>query len=110
MYADKDSRGLVSVFEMDRPEWSALRGACQMAVQLWEVQLMEFAGLAPMQMQTWEIQRKCHLEQCIGIARKMIFEIDQANERVDDDLCQKGFEAFLQNDKKSGEAIDIFNL
>ena len=39
MYADKDSRGLVSVFEMDRPEWSALRGACQMAMQLWEVQL-----------------------------------------------------------------------
>ena len=28
MYADKDSRGLISVFEMDRPEWSALRGAC----------------------------------------------------------------------------------
>ena len=110
MYADKDSRGLVSVFEMDRPEWSTLRGACQMAVQLWEVQLMEFAGLDPTRMQTLEIQRKCHLEQCIGIARKMIFGIDQANERVDDDSCWKGFEAFIQNDKKSGEAIDIFNL
>ena len=98
------------MFEMDRPEWSALRGACQMALRLWEVQLMEFAGLNPARMQTWEIQRKSHLEQCIGIARKMIFEIDQANERVDDDLRQKGFEAFLQNDKKSGDAIDIFNL
>ncbi len=110
MYADKDSRGLVSVFEMDRPEWSTLRGACQMAVQLWEVQLMEFAGLDTARMQTWEIQRKAHLEQSIGIARRMIFEIDQANERVEDDSHQKGFEAFIQNDKRSGEAIDIFNL
>ena len=109
MYADKDSRGLVSVFEMDRPEWSALRGACQMAVQLWEVSLMEFAGLDPARMQTWEIQRKCHLEQSIGIARRMIFEIDQANERVDDDSCREGFETFPQ-EKKGGEAIDIFNL
>lgn len=93
MYADKDSRGLISVFEMDRPEWSALRGACQMAVQLWEVQLMEFAGLEPVRMQTWEIQRKCHLEQNIGIARKLIFEIDQANESAD-----------------NGQAIDLFDL
>lgn len=93
MYADKDSRGLISVFEMDRPEWSALRGACQMAVQLWEVQLMEFAGLEPVRMQTWEIQRKCHLEQNIGIARKLIFEIDQANESAD-----------------NGQAIVLFDL
>ena len=93
MYADQDSRGLISVFEMDRPEWSALRGACQMAVQLWEVQLMEFAGLEPARMQTWEIQRKCHLEQNIGIARKLIFEIDQANESAD-----------------NGQAIDLFDL
>ena len=81
------------MFEMDRPEWSALRGACQMAVQLWEVQLMEFAGLEPARMQTWEIQRKCHLEQNIGIARKLIFEIDQANESAD-----------------NGQAIDLFDL
>lgn len=85
MYADKDSRGLVSVFEMDRPEWSALRGACQMAKQLWEVQLTEFAGLETARMQTWEIQRKCHLEQCVGFARKLIHEIDQANARANDD-------------------------
>ena len=87
MYADKDSRGLISVFEMDRPEWSALRGACQMAVQLWEV------------------QRKCHLEQNIGIARKLIFEIDQANERVDDDSCKRIFES-----ADNGQAIDLFDL
>ena len=85
MYADKDSRGLVSVFEMDRPEWSALRGACQMAMQLWEVQLTEFAGLETARMQTWEIQRKYHLEQSVGFARKLIHEIDHANERVNDD-------------------------
>ncbi len=91
MYADKDSRGLVSVLEMDRPEWSALRGACQIAAQLWETQLMEFAGLRVAEMQTWEIQRKCHLEQSVGIARRMIFEIDQANERVTDDFVDKPF-------------------
>lgn len=105
MYADKDSRGLVSVFEMDRPEWSALRGACQMAMQLWEVQLTEFAGLETARMQTLEIQRKCHLEQNIGIARKLIFEIDQANERVDDDSCKRIFES-----ADNGQAIDLFDL
>lgn len=105
MYADKDSRGLISVFEMDRPEWSALRGACQMAVQLWEVQLMEFAGLEPVRMQTWEIQRKCHLEQNIGIARKLIFEIDQANDRVNDDSCKRIFES-----ADNGQAINLFDL
>lgn len=105
MYADKDSRGLISVFEMDRPEWSALRGACQMAVQLWEVQLMEFAGIEPVRMQTWEIQRKCHLEQNISIARKLIFEIDQANERVNDDSRRGLFE-----NENSGPALDPFDL
>ena len=73
------------MFEMDRPEWMALRGACQIAAQLWETQLMEFAGLRMTEMQTWEIQRKCQLEQSIGIARKLIFGIDRANERVDSD-------------------------
>ncbi len=91
MYADKDSRGLVSMLEMDRPEWSTLRGACQIAAQLWETQLMEFAGLRMTELQTWEIQRKCHLEQSVGIARRMIFEIDQANERVTDDFVDKPF-------------------
>lgn len=105
MYADKDSRGLISVFEMDRPEWSALRGACQMAVQLWEVQLMEFAGLEPVRMQTWEIQRKCHLEQCVGSARKLIHEIDLANERVNDDSRRGLFE-----NVNSGPALDPFDL
>lgn len=105
MYADKDSRGLISVFEMDRPEWSALRGACQMAVQLWEVQLMEFAGLEPVRMQTWEIQRKCHLEQCVGSARKLIHEIDLANERVNDDSRRGLFE-----NVNSGPALDPLDL
>ena len=105
MYADKDSRGLISVFEMDRPEWSALRGACQMAVQLWEVQLMEFAGLEPVRMQTWEIQRKCQLEQCVGSARKLIHEIDLANERVNDDSRRGLFE-----NVNSGPALDPFDL
>lgn len=105
MYADKDSRGLVSVFEMDRPEWSALRGACQMAMQLWEVQLTEFAGLETARMQTWEIQRKCHLEQRVGFARKLIHEIDQANERVNDD-SRRG----LFDNVNSGTALDQFDL
>lgn len=105
MYADKDSRGLVSVFEMDRPEWSALRGACQMAMQLWEVQLTEFAGLETARMQTWEIQRKCHLEQRVGFARKLIHEIDQANERVNDDSRRGLFE-----NVNSGPALDLFDL
>lgn len=109
MYADKDSRGLVSVFEMDRPEWTAIRGACQMAAQLWETQLLEFSGLKVTEMQIWEIQRKCHLEQCIGIARRIIFEIDRANERVDDDAHWGSFERFIQN-KEGGEAQDIFSL
>lgn len=105
MYADKDSRGLVSVFEMDRPEWSALRGACQMAMQLWEVQLTEFAGLETARMQTWEIQRKCHLEQYVGFARKLIHEIDQANERENDDSRRGLFE-----NVNSGPALDQFDL
>lgn len=105
MYADKDSRGLVSVFEMDRPEWSALRGACQMAMQLWEVQLTEFAGLETARMQTWEIQRKCHLEQCVGSARKLIHEIDLANERANDDSRRGLFE-----NVNSGPALDPFDL
>lgn len=105
MYADKDSRGLVSVFEMDRPEWSALRGACQMAMQLWEVQLTEFTGLETARMQTWEIQRKCHLEQCVGFARKLIHEIDQANERVNGDSRRGLFE-----NVNSGPALDTFDL
>ncbi len=91
MYADKDSRGLISVFEMDRPEWTAVRGACQIAAQLWETQLMEFAGLKVAEMETWEIQRKCRLEQSVGIARKLIFGIDQANERVDNDSLNNPF-------------------
>lgn len=105
MYADKDSRGLVSVFEMDRPEWSALRGACQMAMQLWEVQLTEFAGLDTARLKILAILRKRYLEQSIGIARKLIFEIDQANERVDDDSCRRIFES-----ADNGQAIDSFDL
>lgn len=105
MYADKDSRGLVSVFEMDRPEWSALRGACQMAMHLWEAQLTEFAGLETARMQTWEIQRKCHLEQCVGFTRKLIHEIDQANARVNDDSRRGLFE-----NVNSGPALDPFDL
>ena len=105
MYADKDSRGLVSVFEMDRPEWSALRGACQMAMQLWEVQLTEFAGLETARMQTWEIQRKFHLEPCVGFAWKLIHEIVEANVRVNDDSRRGLFE-----NVNSGPALDPFDL
>lgn len=105
MYADKDSRGLISVFEMDRPEWSALRGACQMAKQLWEVQLTEFAGLETARMQTWEIQRKCHLEQCVGFARKLIHEIDQANARANDD-SRRG----VVREREQRPALDPFDL
>lgn len=105
MYADKDSRGLISVFEMDRPEWSALRGACQMAKQLWEVQLTEFAGLETARMQTWEIQRKCHLEQCVGFARKLIHEIDQANARANDDSRRGGV-----REREQRPALDPFDL
>lgn len=105
MYADKDSRGLISVFEMDRPEWSALRGACQMAVQLWEVQLMEFAGLESARMQTWEIQRKFHLEQNIGIARKLIFEIDRLAREWTMIPAKRIFES-----ADNGQAIDLFDL
>ena len=105
MYADKDSRGLISVFEMDRPEWSALRGACQMAKQLWEVQLTEFAGLETARMQTWEIQRKCHLEQCVGFARKLIHEIGQANARANDD-SRRG----VVREREQRPALDPFDL
>lgn len=104
MYADKDSRGLVSVFEMDRSECSTLRGACQMAMQLWEVQLTEFAGLETARLKILAILRKRYLEQSIGIARKLIFEIDQANERVDDDSGKDVESA------DNGQAIDLFDL
>lgn len=70
-----------------------------------EVQLTEFAGLETARMQTWEIQRKCHLEQCVGFARKLIHEIDQANVRVNDDSRRGLFE-----NVNSGPALDPFDL
>ena len=39
------------------------------------------------------------------MARKLIFEIDQANERVDDDSCKRIFES-----ADNGQAIDLFDL
>ena len=56
-------------------------------------------------MQTWEIQRKCNLEQCVGFARKLIHEIDQANERVSEDSRRGLFE-----NVNSGPALDPFDL
>ena len=105
MYADKDSRGLISVFEMDRPEWSALRGACQMAMWLWEVQLTEFAGRPVSELDTMEIQRKCFLEQNIGFARKLIYELSEAAERISDEIPRGVF-----GKRNDDEALDIFNL
>ncbi len=105
MYADKDSRGLISVFEMDRPEWSALRGACQAAIKLWQIQMIEFVDKPVTELDTWQIQRKCHLEQSIKFARKLDYEIKQADGMVSDEIPQGVF-----GKQNEGEAIDIFNL
>lgn len=105
MYADKDSRGLVSVFEMNRPEWSALRGACNIAIKLWEVQLSEFDGRPVNELHTWELQRKCLLEQNIEAAGKLAREITRADARIAYDTLKGAFGK--QND---GDALDIFNL
>lgn len=105
MYADKDSRGLVSVFEMDRPEWSALRGACNIAIKLWEVQLSEFDGRPVNELYTWELQRKCLLKQNIEAAGKLAREITRADAKIACDALRGAF-----GKQNSGEAIDIFNL
>lgn len=105
MYADKDSRGLISVFEMDRPEWSALHRACNIAIKLWEVQLTEFDDRSVTELKTWEIQRKCCLEQSIEFARKLAYEIKQADGMRSDDIPKGVF-----GKQNEGEAIDIFNL
>ncbi len=106
MYADKDSRGLISVFEMDRPEWSVLRAACNIAIKLWEVQLSEFAGRPANELRTWELQRKFLLEQNIEAAGKLAREITRADARIVYDALLSG--AFGR--QNGDDAIDIFNL
>ena len=85
MYADSDSRGLISILEMDRPQWKVLRGACQIAAHIYEAQLSEFAGLDVVKMPTLEIQRKWGLEESISIARRIVHEIDLASDMLDNE-------------------------
>lgn len=71
MYADSDSRGLISILEMDRPQWKVLRGACQIAAHIYEAQLSEFAGLDVVKMPTLEIQREWGLEESISRGKEV---------------------------------------
>ena len=81
MYADKDMRGLVSLFELDRQDRSAIRAALQMAMQAWTAQLSEFNGMDNARLYTSDLQRKLHLEQCLEVARKIVFQLDRADEK-----------------------------
>lgn len=81
MYADKDMRGLVSLFELDRQDRSAIRAALQMAMQAWTAQLSEFNGMDNARLDTSDLQRKLHLEQCLEVARKIVFQLDRADEK-----------------------------
>ena len=82
MYADKDTRGLISVFEMDRPDWTALRDAAEMAVGVWKTQLKGFDGIPKSPGTDTEIlQRILFLEQHISSAVNFINWIGKADGR-----------------------------
>lgn len=83
MYVDNDNRGLISIFEIDRSEWSALRSACKIAALMWEIQLAEFNGLDPARMSTYDIQRRSQLTNYRDAVQKLAFGIAQASERID---------------------------
>ena len=76
MYADKDSRGLVSVLEMDRPEWTALAEAARMAVGVWRIQLKEFDGVRPCpELDTGVIQRIMYLKERISVCETFVSQL-----------------------------------
>ncbi len=76
MYADKDSRGLVSVLEMDRPEWTALAEAATMAVGVWRVQLKGFDGVRPCpELDTEVIQRIMYLKERISVCETFVSQM-----------------------------------
>ena len=80
MYADKDSRGLVSVLEMDRPDWTALQDAARMAVGVWRLQLKEFEGVRPApDVDTEVIQRIMFLKERIASCLNFINQVDVAD-------------------------------
>ena len=82
MYADKDSRGLVSVFEMDRPDWTALQDAVRIAVGVWRLQLREYDGVPIGQDTNTEvIKRILHLKQSIASCLTVSSHIDVADEK-----------------------------
>lgn len=82
MYADKDSRGLVSVLEMDRPEWTALCEAARMAIGVWRMQLKEFDGVRPVpEVDTAIIQRILYLKQNIAACENLVNYIQVADGR-----------------------------
>ena len=85
MYADKDSRGLVSVLEMDRPDWTALQDAARMAVGVWRVQLKAFDGV-PMsnEVETEVLQRIMYLKQRIASCLNFINQCDIADGKFPD--------------------------
>lgn len=77
MYADKDSRGLVSVLEMDRPDWTALQDAARMAVGVWRIQLREFDGVRPSpEVDTDIIQRIMFLKERIASCVNFVNQVD----------------------------------
>lgn len=80
MYTDKDSRGLISVFEMDRPEWTALQDAARMALGVWKMQLKEFDGVRPTpDVDTEIIQRIMFLKGRLSACMNFINMIDAAD-------------------------------
>lgn len=79
MYADKDSRGLVSVLEMDRPDWTALIQSCEIAAGIWRTQLKVYDGYKIDQdTDTAVLQRIMYLRQSIASAVNFVNWVNAA--------------------------------
>lgn len=93
MYADKDSRGLVSVLEMDRPDWTALQDAIRIAVGVWRIQLREYDGVPiGQETDTEVIKRILYLKQSIASCSTFSSQVDLADGQHPAKLLYNPFE------------------
>ena len=83
MYSDTDRQGLVSIFEMDKPEATVLLKALEEAIKVWKLELKKYQKYSNRQLEAAELMRKLQYRQSLANARKLHVAISAAIKNID---------------------------